>query len=900
MRDWSQTAYCLEVRSDDVDDPSSIHIESPDCTLVSWPQACSSLSSREWTNVRVRCYGKFKVGDELLYGSTHWSPWSSVEAALLEQNDWHANMITSAERLSLNEDGSARPLLFYKRFPLPQGSQIERSRLYVTSHGVYAVSINGNQVGDHCMAPGWQSYEKRLHYQIFDVTGLLRSGAENVIDVEVGPGWFASALTSEMRRFTYGTELGVLAQLEIMLQGQAKATVISTDDSWLCATSNTVSGEIYAGEVSDQRPQKSRIDQKTKICTVALPTLISPNAPPIRVTERLKPKRIFKSKSGLPILDFGQNLAGRICVRQLLKPSGHKTIFRHAEVMENGELATRQLRGARSTDTLLCSGKLIENWRSMFTFHGFRYVEVQGWSPTDTEIPLTLDSIVAEVMHCDMQRTGWFRCSNEEVNRLHENALWGMRSNFLSVPTSDPQRDERLGWTGDLNFFCPTANFLYNTTGMLGNWLEDLQADQMDHDSHWRRGVVSLVVPNCIKKKDSDQPGSDAGWDPMPNGCWSDAAIMVPWQLYLRSGDTNILARQYSSMQAYLHDGVTRGPDGLWDPNVWQFGDWLDPSAPRNDSGRGKTDGTFVADCYLLRSTELLSTIASILNHQDDATAYQINHNSLLSIFKSKYITPDGLLAPDTPTAYALALDFNLLPARLGTNATSRLIRALRLNDFRIPTGFVGTAHLLPALSSTGHTNVAYAMLLANNFPSILYPVRMGATTIWERWDSLLPDGTVNPGEMTGFNHYALGSVVQWLYEGVAGITMLPSGETGMNAEFEDGWNGMAFEVDPQIHHALDWAEARFDSRVGTIEVKWRIERTEEEGRMARVDVVVPPNARARIVLPEGPGVEERNVVQREEDQWVGSGMHHFEYAYKQKGEWPVEALLPPWGRASY
>ena len=316
-----------------------------------------------------------------------------------------------------------------------------------------------------------------------------------------------------------------------------------------------------------------------------------------------------------------------------------------------------------------------------------------------------------------------------------------MRGNFLSVPTDDPQRDERLGWTGDLNMFSPVATFLYDTAGMLGNWLEDLHADQVDDDEHWQKGVVPLVVPNCIKKKPGDGPGWDKGWDPMPNGVWADAAVMVPWQLYVTSGDRSILTRQYSSMLDYLRSGVSRGADGLWDPEIWQFGDWLDPSAPTNDSGRGRTDGTFVADCYLLRSTELMSTIAQTLGYLDEGKHFRQVYDDVLAAFQTKYLTPTGLLAPDTPTAYALALSFNLLPLPLRAAASSRLTRALRLNDFLIPTGFVGTAHLLHALSTTGDSDIAYATLLANGCPSLLYPVRMGATTIWERWDALKPDG---------------------------------------------------------------------------------------------------------------------------------------------------------------
>ena len=901
VHDWTQVAYDIEIRSDGEEDSTCVHADSCSSNLVSWPEVCSSLTSRERRHIRVRCFGNFKINEEILCETTAWSPWSSVEAALLENGDWSAQMITAARRISLNDDGSARPLCFWKHFTLPQGTGVKRARLYATSHGVYEASINSRQVGEHSMAPGWQSYHARLHYQVYDVTNLLKTNAGNLIEIHVGPGWFASALTWAMRRFNYGRELGVLAQLEITLDSQQRPIAVATNDGWLCSNSNVVSSEIYAGELFDTRPSSvsMRWKYKTKASTTDLPPLISPVAPPVRIIQRLKPQKIFLSKSGLPILDFGQNIAGRICIQEVRKPAGYQIIFRHAEVMEDRELGTRQLRGARATDILLCNGKTIHNWHPRFTFHGFRYVEVQEWSPKDAETPLTLDSIDAEVMHCDMRRTAWFRCSNEEVNRLHENALWSVRSNFLSVPTDDPQRDERLGWTGDLNIICPTASLLYNTTSVLSNWLEDLLADQMDSGPDWRPGVVPLVVPNCIKKKGDDKLDWESGWDPMPNGVWADAAVMVPWQLYLFSGDNRILSRQYRSMQAYLEHGVARGPDGLWNPEVWQFGDWLDPSAPANDSGRGRTDGTFVADCYLLRSIELISRIAAVLFHTSDAEEYQRTYAKLLAAYQSKYITQTGLLAPDTPTAYALAVNFNLLPSHLFPQAASRLVRALRLNDFRIPTGFVGTTHLLSALSSSGHTDVAYAMLLAPGFPSILYPVRMGATTIWERWDALLPDSRVNPGAMTSFNHYALGSVVSWLYEGIGGIKLIPPGDPRVFDGNGSNWQGMTFEVKPQIHHALEWAEAKYESRVGMIEVKWCIQGNEGDRRTVMVDVVVPTNAQAKVILSDHltPEDEDGHV---ENVQWVGSGWYHFEYPYQQKGKWPVEPLLPPWSRASY
>lgn len=572
VHDWEQCAYDIEIRNTDSNIIQCVHIESQDSVLVPWPEGCASLKSRDRRQVRVRCYGTSTVGSHTVdIAITEWSEWSYVEAALLDKRDWQAKLITPANKISLNDDGSARPLCFRKCFKLPDGEKIARARLYITGHGVYQAYINGEGVGDQCMAPGWQSYDKRQHYQVFDVASALEASEENVIGVEVGPGWYASALSWAQRRFTYGDELGTLAQLEVTSQDGTKTTICS-DNTWKSFTSAITSSEIYAGEVFDQNIGRDLNGWNTftafndhswsavKTSPRPTATLISPNSAPVRITQRIMPAKIFKSPSGKTLIDFGQNLVGRLHIRRLRKSTG-KVIFRHAEVLEHGELCTRPLRGAKATDTIICNGDVLEDWTPKFTFHGFRYVEVTGWSSTDKIEPLTPRSLFAEVMHSDMQQTGWFSCSNEDVNKLHENARWGMRGNFLSVPTDCPQRDERMGWTGDLNIFTPSANFLYDTAGVVGNWLEDLYADQMDESEFWKKGVVPFVVPNCIRKHEADDPF----WNPTPNAVWADVAVMTPCELHQTFGDIEVLKRQYESMKAYLQDGISYGEDGLWD-----------------------------------------------------------------------------------------------------------------------------------------------------------------------------------------------------------------------------------------------------------------------------------------------------------------------------------------------
>lgn len=428
--------------------------------------------------------------------------------------------------------------------------------------------------------------------------------------------------------------------------------------------------------------------------------LVSPEAAPIRVTQRITPIAIFRSRSDDSfIIDFGRNFAGRIMVRRIRKPYGSVVSFRHAEVMQDGDIMCRPLRTAKAKDTIICDGTEILNWYPKYTFHGFRYVQVTGWSPDDAECPLIKLSIVAEVLHTDMTRTGWFSCSNAEVNKLHSNTLWSMKSNFISVPIECPSRDERFGWTGDLNIFAPTATFLYDTSGILGHWLEDLYLEQVEESPYWRKGVVPLFVPNSLLRKGD---GLHA-WDPMPNAVWGDAAIMVPWLLYITSGDIQFISRQYQSMVAWLDHGVVRDTDNLWSPDQWQFGDWLDPRVPQNDSGRGTTDGTYIADCFLVMSTRIMADAARLLSMTADSERFAQTALDITESWQWKYLSLAGNVVPDTATALALALSFGLIPnmneGEQRRQAGSRLARHVRLNDFKITSGFVGTAFIAGALT---------------------------------------------------------------------------------------------------------------------------------------------------------------------------------------------------------
>lgn len=864
IQGWHQTSY--EIKISGWGQPHDNHrVESSDSVLVPWPG--KPLSSIASCKVKVRVTGTDASGNAV---NSIWSPETSVEF-LPKRNELVANFIGS----SLTQtDGPLRPLRFRKTFWLDEFEGLaDSARLHITAYGVYEVFINGERVGDEVMAPGWTSYSHRHTYQSHDVRNLLKPGG-NVIGVEVAEGWYAGRLGWAQQRHIYGNQLGVFAQLDVITTESNGAVRIKSDETWKYGYGPLISSELYDGEHYDQREDQHGWNQDSESAescwspTTILPftkaELVPSEAPPVRVVEQVRPIKLLVSKSGQTIIDFGQNIVGKLFVRCLQRPAGHKIVFRHAEVMEDGELGVRPLRSAAATDSITFNGNMLEDWSPRHTFHGFRYVEIKGWSPSDFEGPLTLDSIEACVMHTDMKRTGWFSSSDEMINKLHENTVWSMRGNFLSIPTDCPQRDERLGWTGDIQVFGPSANFLYDTCGMLSSWLQDVASEQATHD-----GIPPFVVPNILA---SDE--GDGSWGNFPQAVWDDVVVLLPWSLYRAFGDVQILKRQYPSMQMWLDKGIRRGEDGLWDPSFHQLGDWLDPSAPPDRPGESRTDGTFVADAYLLHVTDIMSQISKVLGNMGEAAKYALDYKIAKKAFSRKYITIDGLLVADTQTGLALAIVFNLFKTPDQAQvAAARLERAVKLAGFKVATGFAGTPIITHALTSVGLQNLAYRMLFEQECPSWLYPITQGATTIWERWNSMLPDGSINPGEMTSFNHYALGSIVNWLHEVVGGISPL-----------EPGWKKSL--IRPVPGGSLTSAKVEHDTPCGTLSCSWSI----EAGKF-KLALTIPPNTSARVVMPNKQA--SKILGHAEEGLEVGSGTYNFECDHIPKRLRPKAIPIP-------
>ncbi|MDR1387420.1 MAG: glycoside hydrolase family 78 protein [Propionibacteriaceae bacterium] len=808
--DWRQAAYELEVELDG--QTLRRQVTGSDQILVPWPGP--ALASRQAASVRVRLLGQ----DGL------WTVWSSatgLETGLLLASDWTAQPVGGAWPERPHSD-DRRPSLVRREFSV--GPDLVAARLYASAHGLYEVEINGQRVGDDAMSPGWTPYASHLRYYTYDVTDQVRAG-DNAIGAWLGDGWYRGRLGWDGLRDHFGSDLAFIGQLELTY-ADGRVETVATDATWRAGFGPILRTGNYDGEDYDARLERPGWSapgfDDSDFTPVAVgrrdpATLRAPSGPPVRCTDEVAPLAVLTTPSGRQVVDFGQNLVGRPRIR-VLGPAGATVSLRTAEVLQDGEICTRPLRTARSTDNYTLAGRPQgESWEPRFTFHGFRYLEVTGW-PGDLRQAVAEGAIVARVYHSDLDRIGWFECSNELVNRLHDNVVWSMRGNFLDIPTDCPQRDERLGWTGDIQIFGPTAAFLYDVSGMLSGWLEDVAREQLPD------GTVPWYVPVIEAKQ---------RWTPIrPGAAWGDVVTFLPLALWSRSGDLEIVERQWESARRWV-DLMDRlaGPSHLWDSG-FQLGDWLDPAAPPDDPAAARTDRYLVASAFFAASTAKLAQMAESTGRAEEAQRYGQLAQAVRQAFAQAYVEADGSMTSDAQTAYALGLEFDLIPDQLRARAGHRLAELVHQDDNRIATGFVGTPLLCDALSGAGQLEAAYDLLLEEDCPSWLYPVRQGATTIWERWDAQTPDGQVNPGAMTSFNHYAFGAVADWLHRVVAGL-----------APLEPGYRRIEFR--PRPGGTLSYASARHRSPYGLVAIAWRI-----VGDRLTVEAEVPLGADARLVWP--------------------------------------------------
>ncbi|BCW78340.1 alpha-L-rhamnosidase [Arthrobacter sp. NicSoilC5] len=715
-----------------------------------------------------------------------------------------------------------------------RAGHLQKATLRATAHGVYEARIGGQPVSKALLTPGWTSYEWRLQVQEVDVIDLVQDGVD--LEVLLGNGWYRGDLGFENANANYGEEIGFIGELELTYSDGSSQKIV-TDDSWGAHASDTPENSLYNGQKIDARLRGAGAALEVRCLDFDRSTLISQVGPPVVRQESLRPQRIWTSPAGRVLVDFGQNLVGWLRFR-VQGPAGSEITIRHAEVLEHEELGTRPLRGAKATDTFVLSGEL-DSFEPTLTFHGFRYAEITGWPGTPG-----IEDLEAVVVHSQMRRTGWFQCSNELVNKLVSNSIWSQKGNFLDVPTDCPQRDERLGWTGDLAAYASTATFQFETADFLHKWLLDLA----EETRHGKYGVPH-VVPDVLKY--ANFPDEHAEREELfagPKTIWGDAAVWVPEALWNAYGDRQRLAEHYPGMVLHLESVLPRlSATGVWDQG-FQFGDWLDPDAAPDEPWKAKADPGVVATSCLYRSARVAAETAELLGKTSDAERWHELAQRTRAAFNDAYVDGSGRIVSDCPTVYTLAICFALLPEDLLEPAGDRLAELVRNAGYRISTGFAGTPFINRALTETGHIEEAYRLLLETGNPSWLYPVSMGATTIWERWDSMLEDGTINPGEMTSFNHYALGAVVDWLYTYVAGLR--PA---------EPGYSRLLLQ--PVPGPGLDYAKATLDTPHGTAECGW----SRDGEHHVTVETLVPEGILADVILPDGT------------THTIASGRHSFE-----------------------
>lgn len=811
-RNIMQSAYRIQVSK-----------EEPDFGRLSWDSG--RVVSGESQQVEYggdalesgsRYYYRVKIWDDKGHESD-WSEPSFWEMGLLKTGEWIAGWIAPGMD-STGEADSPCPLL---RRTFPVRKKVKKARVYATALGLYELHMNGVRVGDWLFTPGWTSYNKRLQYQTYDVTELLKQG-ENVVGAVLGNGWYKGSMGFEGRKGIYGEKLALLFQMQIIYEDGSKE-VVASGDSWRTFSGPILMSEIYHGETYDSRLEQDGWSSpgyddgawpKAELYEHTKEILIAQENVPVRAVEEVKPIEVIRTPRGETVIDFGQNMVGwvRFTARGA---AGTEVVLKHAEVLDrDGNFYTDNIRTARQTIRYILKGEEEEVFEPHFTFQGFRYVKVEEF-PGNPQ----LEDFTGVVIHSDMESTGSFECSNGLVNQLQHNILWGQKGNFLDVPTDCPQRDERLGWTGDAQVFARTACFNMNAAPFFKKWLGDVRADQGED------GAIPRVIPNILSDSKSGGFQSACGW--------ADAATIIPWTLYLCYGDLRILKEQYESMKAYVEGIRSTAEDGLLWNTGFHYGDWLALDA-KEGSYLGATPNDLIATAFYAYSTEILADTAALLGKGEDAENYRKLHKDIVLAFRKEFITPSGRLAAPTQTAHVLALMFGLVEEKDIKRTIDTLVKYLEDNKWHLNTGFLGTPYLCHVLSSNGHMGAAYKLLLQADYPSWLYQVKKGATTIWEHWDGIKEDGTFWSANMNSFNHYAYGSIGDWLYRVVAGID---------TDKEKAGYRHII--INPNPCEGLQWVRAEFESLYGAIKSGWKI----EEGRM-EVEIVLPHNTTASVTLP--------------------------------------------------
>lgn len=824
LKDTRQTAYDIRVGTDRQGLTSGkslvwkASVPSDQSVLV--PYAGSPLQSK------TRYYWQVRVKDN--HGRT--SAWSDVQfwQTGLKAGDWTAQWIAVK-----GPDTSAICPLFRKTFSLQK--KVRSALVYITAKGLYEAHINGQRIGDDYFTPGWTSYKHHLQYQVYDVTDAVRTGA-NAVGVTLGNGWYKGRIGFNGQRNFYGDTRALLMQLEVEYTDGSRETV-NTDGSWKTSHGPIMASDIYDGEIYDARMERTgwitagyqEDGTWTNVRTLEKgpEQLAGMSGPTVKKHEEFKALKVFKTPKGETVVDFGQNLVGW-AVLHANGPAGTKITLSHAEVLDKeGNFYTANLRSAKAQTTYILKDNTTQRFEPHFTFQGFRYVKVEGY-PGE----LKTEDLTAVAIYSDMAATGKFTTSHPLLNQLQHNIQWGQKGNFLDVPTDCPQRDERLGWTGDAQAFANTAAYNMDVAGFFTKWLKDLQADQQPN------GSVPHVIPNVLGAND----GASAGW--------ADVSTIIPWDMYVAYGDKRLLEVQYESMKKWVGYMTSTAKDHLWNTG-FHFGDWLFYRPDDDNDGRAAvTDKYLIAQTFYAHSTQLLINAAEVLEKKEDVAQYTALLRNIREAFIKEYMTATGRLVSSTQTAYVLALQFDMLPEALRASAAERLVTNIRSYGNHLTTGFLGTPYLCHVLTRFGHTKVAYDLLMQESYPSWLYPVKMGATTIWERWDGIKPNGTFQTPDMNSYNHYAYGAIGDWMYRHIAGINSDPAAP---------GYKKV--RIAPRPGGGLSSASGELETPYGRVISSWTL----KDGLFS-LDVQIPANSTATVTLPCAEKASE-----------IGSGSYHFE-----------------------
>ncbi len=737
---------------------------------------------------------------------------------------WQAKWITDGTYSFTEKKASPVPMVFRRKVSLAK--EIASAYIYSTALGVYVVDINGMQAGDEYFAPGFTSYKTTLQYQTYDVTGLLAPAGENEIAVTVAGGWaVGSYVFTRVNRVTADRQ-ALLLELRITY-ADGTEEVIGTDESWDVSEDGPFRmADIYDGETYDATVDMNAI-KWTKAAAEDVkinPAIVAEFGSPVRAHEVLKPVAVTYA-GGETIYDFGQNFAG--VIRAKIKgTAGQTVVFRHAEVLHaDGTLFTEILRSAKETATYTCKDG-VQEYSPRLSYMGFRYVGVSGIDEKDLELE-------AVALYSDMKITGSFECSDSRINRLQQNIMWSSKSNLFDIPTDCPQRDERMGWTGDIAVFSPTASFNFDTSRFYDKWLNDLRAEQL------RSGGIRNTVP-------TQGYGFPATMPAMAVDFWGDAVVLVPWAEYQARGDVKVLADNYEAMKKYVKAckfwaglfsfGKKRY---IWSNlSVLHFGDWVAPDVPKMSQWQGRHK--YTATASLQHTSSTLAKIAKILGKEEDAKYYEDMAAKTADAYVSVFTDGNGKLKKEEfQTAYVLPLAFGMFPEGQREKAAQNLADLVAKGGYRIGTGFPGTPYILYALADNGKAEEAFSMLTCDDCPSWLYEVRAGGTTIWERWDGLNPDGSVKlPDDgtdlMISFNHYASGAVGNFLYTRVAGIEPTECGYK-------------TFRIRPLMGGGITYAKASFNSPYGMISSSWTL-----DGTVFTLDIQVPMGTTCSVELPDG------------------------------------------------